>query len=221
MQKNQGISHLLAISLILFLAIVTSGGVYYFKTHSINNNSQLVSAPSETPSPTSSPTTEPSPEPTLTPSSPNKMVIKVYFGNSKLNKENDCSQVYPVVREIPKTQAVAKAALNELFAGPTQVETNEGATSFFSSKTKSILKSVKIEEETAYVDLVDIRQTLSNASTSCGSVAFLAEVENTLKQFGTVKKVVIAINGKPETFYEWIQVGCPVEGDLCNIEPFE
>lgn len=207
----------MTISLILFLAIVTSGGVYYFKTRPLNTSSRSAFVPSATSSPTSVPTEPPTP----TPSSANKTVIKVYFGNSKLNQDGDCSKVYPVIREVPKTQAVAKAALGELFGGPTQAEKDRGATSFFSSKTKSILKSVKIENQTAYVDLVDIRQTLSNVSTSCGSAAFLAEVENTLKQFPTIKKVVIAINGKPETFYEWIQVGCPADGDLCDTEPFK
>lgn len=210
MKKDPKINHFLTISLILFLAFITTGGVYYFRTHSSNQNSKLASVPTETPV-SGSP---------LLPGSSGVIPIKIFFGNNKLGKEGDCSRVYPVVREIPQTQAVAKAALNELFAGPNQEEASVGATSFFSNKTKSILKSVKIENETAYVDLIDIRQILSNVSTSCGSASFLAEIENTLKQFPTVKKVIIAINGNPETFYEWIQIGCPPEGDFCSPEPF-
>lgn len=175
--------------------------------------------------PVPQPVSQPRPESVqLTPTEEKEtemMEIKVYFGNSELNKELDCSKVFPVSREIPKTQAVAKVALNELFAGPTESEKKEGYTSFFSDQTRSILKSVKVQDETAYIDLTDIRLILSNASTSCGSAAFLAEVETTLKQFPTVQKVIIAIDGKPATFYEWIQVGCPAEGDLCDEDPFK
>jgi spore germination protein GerM len=52
------------------------------------------------------------------------MKIKLYFPNTKHDKA-DCSvPVYPTVRTIPKTDAVAKAALEQLFAGPTSEEKN-------------------------------------------------------------------------------------------------
>jgi len=103
------------------------------------------------------------------------MTLKVYFDNSQLNKDQDCTKVYPVSRRVTKTQAVAKTALTELFAGPTVAEKGEGYSSFFSSATKGILKSVRVEEGTAYINLTDIQKIIPNASTSCGSAQFLSD----------------------------------------------
>lgn len=145
------------------------------------------------------------------------MTVEVYFNNANLNPNSqDCNKVYPLDRKVIKTLGVAKASLEELFKGPTEEEKSQGYSSLFSQRTKDILKSVKVENNTAYVDLLDIRQVIPNASASCGSAQFLAEIETTLKQFGSVKKVIIAIDGKPSTFYEWIQMGCSQENDFCD-----
>jgi len=160
--------------------------------------------------------------PAPTPPPQETMTVKVYFGNTNLNPNmQDCSKVHPVNRTIPKTPGVAKAALKELFKGQTEEEKTQGYVSWFSEKTKDILKSVKIENSTVYVDLKDIRQIIPNVSTSCGSAEFLAEVETTLKQFSTVNKVIIAIDAKPSIFYEWIQIGCAKENDFCDETPFK
>lgn len=149
------------------------------------------------------------------------MTIKVYFNNSRMNINSaDCSKVFPLDRTIAKTLGVGKASLEELFKGPTDEEKSQGYVSWFSKKTSEILKSIKIEDGTAYVDLLDIRQLMPNVSASCGSAQFLAEVETTLKQFDSIKKVIIAIEGKPLTFYEWIQIGCTKENNYCDETPF-
>jgi hypothetical protein len=149
------------------------------------------------------------------------MTVKAFFNNDKLDPEFSCNKVFPVEREIPETLGVAKAALEELFKGPTEEEKSQGYVSWFSDITKDILKSLKIENNTAYVNLEDIRQIIPNVSSSCGSAEFLAEVETTLKQFSGVDKVIIAINGKPSVFYEWIQIGCAKENDFCDEAPFK
>ena len=147
--------------------------------------------------------------------------VEVFFNNSILDPEISCNKVFPVKREVSKTLGAAKVALEELFKGPTEEEKNQGYVSWFSDTTKDILKSVKIENDTAYVDLKDIRQVIPNVSTSCGSAEFLAEVETTLKQFPSVNRVIIAIEGKPKTFYEWIQIGCVKDNDFCDETPFK
>ncbi len=150
------------------------------------------------------------------------MTIKVYFNNINLNPNlEDCSKVYSLNRIIPKTVEVAKAALKELFKGPTEEEKSQGYTSWFSKETQDILESVKVKNGTAYVDLKDLRQMIPNASTSCGSAEFFAEVETTLQQFPTIAKVIFAIDGKPATFYEWMQIGCYEENDFCDETPFK
>ena len=51
------------------------------------------------------------------------MTIKVYFHNTKIDPDwNDCNKVYPVTRTIPRTTAVATAALQELLKGTTPEE---------------------------------------------------------------------------------------------------
>ena len=206
----------LLIAGVIFAAVLVGGGFFYQKQKS----QPRPQAPSPTLAP--SPTTEPTltPLPTPLPGS-KKMTLRIFFNNTELNKETDCAKVYPVNRQVAKTTAVAKAALNELFAGPTTAEKAEGYSSFFSSATKNILKSVKIVNEIAYLNLTDIRPIIPNASASCGSAQFLAEVETTLKQFPTVKKVIFAINGEPQTFYDWIQIGCSSENNHCDPTPFK
>lgn len=149
------------------------------------------------------------------------MTVKLYFHRTSPDSTLDaCRAVYPVDRTIPKTLAVARATLNQLFAGPTPEEQAQGYLSVFSAKTESILKSVRILGGIAYVDLVDIREIIPNASTTCGSAQFFSEVETTLKQFSTVQKVIYAIEGQPATFYWWMQIGCDDSSGLCDETPF-
>ena len=147
--------------------------------------------------------------------------LTLYFANTELNPGLlDCSQVHPVERAVPAAPEPAEAALNLLFAGPTEEESAEGYVSTFSTATRSILKSVRIEGDTAYVNLVDVRPILSSVSSSCGSSAFFAEVENTLKGVAPITRVLFAIEGEPATFYEWVQLGCSAENDYCDNSPF-
>lgn len=148
------------------------------------------------------------------------MEVKVYYANLSLNKSQDCSLVYPVSRKIERTEAVATVSLSELFKGPTEIEKGEGYSSFFSKETEGILKSVKVLDKTAYVDLTDIRKIIPNASSSCGGSQLLSQMESTLKQFPTVERVIFAIDGDPGPFYEWLQLGCSLENNNCDKSPF-
>ena len=151
------------------------------------------------------------------------MKIKLYFPNSKHDK-GDCSvPVYPTVRTISKTDVVAKAALEQLFAGPTSEEKAKGFYSDFSDATKSLLISVNIKNRAAYVNLRDLtgQSSIGNFTTSCGGSNFFGQTENTLKQFPTVRKVFFAIEGDPSHFYDWMQIGeCPKELKNCDSSNF-
>ena len=149
--------------------------------------------------------------------------IKVYFPNTKRDN-SDCSvKVYPVTRSITKTPAVAKAALEQLFAGPTTEEKAKGFYSDFSEATKSLLISVNVKNWSAYVNLRDLTTTsnIGNFTTSCGGSNFFGQVENTMKQFPSIKKVFYAIEGDPSFFYDWMQIGeCPRELKNCDASNF-
>jgi hypothetical protein len=144
----------------------------------------------------------------------------VYFNNEQITPEGntDCGLVYGVERTSTSQQASYEEKLNTLFAGPTEEEKSAGYTSFFSSQTSGILKSVKIDGSTAYVDLQDVRNLIPSASSSCGSASFTSQVEETLKHDREISKVIYAINGDPEVFYEWMQFGC--SENICDKTPF-
>lgn len=177
-----------------------------------------------TPGPHGRPTTAPTPQPSPIPPTarPTEVpTVLVYFGNSRLNPGIiDCTKVFPVMRTITSTANLPKAALQQLFAGPTEEEKAQGYVSNFSAATRDILHWVKIKEGTAYVNLRDIRTIIPNASASCASAAFFAEVETTLKGIAPVDRVIYAIDGDPATFYEWMQIGCAPENDNCDKTPF-
>ena len=62
---------------------------------------------------------------------------------------------------------------------------------------------------------------MGNFTTSCGGSNFFGQVENTLKQFRTVRKVFFAIDGDPSYFYDWMQFGeCPKELKNCDASNF-
>ena len=120
--------------------------------------------------------------------------LKIFFNNSKLDPEASCNKVFAVEREVAKTEAVARAALEQLLAGPSDAEKADG---FFTS----INPGVKIQKLTIEngVAKVDFDETLERAvGGSCRVAAIRAEITETLKQFPTVKSVVISIDGRTE-----------------------
>jgi hypothetical protein len=127
--------------------------------------------------------------------------LKVYFGKEGLGAgDGACSEVAALVRQVPQTQAVYR--------------------SWFSGSTGAILKDVRIADRTAYVDLHDLRQLIPGATSSCGSAEFFAQVEATLKQFPTVERVVLAIEGQPRLFYDWMEMECDDTNDYCDASRF-
>ena len=150
------------------------------------------------------------------------MTIKLYFLNSKTNPNlEDCRKVELVTRTIPKTKAVAHAALEELFKGVTPDESKQGFVSFTPDETNGILKSIKIKNKTAYINFNKVvYDQMGSATTSCGG-GFFSSIEKTLFQFPTIKKVFYAVEGNPAEFYDWVQVGeCPKELKNCSGKDF-
>lgn len=149
--------------------------------------------------------------------------IRLYFPNSKRDSGACAVPVYPVTRTIPKTSALAKATLEQLFAGPTSEEQAKGFYSDFSDATKNLLISINIKNRYAYVNMRDLSATSSigNFTTSCGGSNFFGQVETTLKQFPAVRKVFFAFEGDPSHFYDWMQIGeCPKELRKCDGSKF-
>ena len=138
------------------------------------------------------------------------MTVKVFFHDDKRDPETlDCNKAAPAIRALPKTASVATAALLELFKGP-RPEESKDFSGFGPPETDGILKGVNIKNGTAYVNFTErLTAQMGNATSSCGS-GFFSMTDATLMQFPTIKKVVYAVEGNTNEFYEWVQVGeCP------------
>jgi spore germination protein GerM len=134
-----------------------------------------------------------SPKPTA-PCPGQSQKVRAYFGNRALDPQTDCNKVFPVEREIPTTNAPARAALGELLAGPTPVEQAAGyATSINSGVT---VLSLTIRDGVATADFDE--QLEFQVGGSCRVAAIHAQIAETLMQFPAVKRVVVSINGRTE-----------------------
>lgn len=116
----------------------------------------------------------------------------------------------PVTRQVPKTQAVLQAALQELLKGPTEQERKQhNVTSWFSSQTQGMLESVRLGDKGhAVINFKDFSKTIPNASTSAGSAMLLHELNNTVFQFPTVQSVEYQFQGSCQRFWLWLQSDC-------------
>lgn len=117
--------------------------------------------------------------------------IKLYFGNTIKNPNSiDCSKVYVVERKVPKTASIATLALRTLLQGTTEAEAALGYTSAFDRGTGNELKSLSVTNGVAKADF----SVLPSAG-SCLVGEARAQIEQTLKQFSTIKTVKILLNG--------------------------
>ena len=120
--------------------------------------------------------------------------IKIFFNNSKMDPEFSCNKVFPVQRTIPKTEAIARAAIEELLKGPTEQEKTDD---YFTS----INSGVKIQELTIKdgIARIDFDEQLEfQVGGSCRVSAIRSQITETLKQFSTVEQVIISINDRTE-----------------------
>lgn len=118
----------------------------------------------------------------------------------------------PVYREVPKTQAVATAALRELLAGPTEAERNSVPALSTAVPHDTLLLGITIEEGVATVDL---SREFESGGGSFSMFGRLAQVVFTVTQFPTVEAVAFRLDGEPVTVFsgEGITLDEPVGRD--------
>lgn len=131
---------------------------------------------------------EPTPEVSEVPTTP----VNVFFLNTKNDPGmTDCTAVFSVERDVPATEAVGNAALDELLKGPSADDIRGGFVTAINPGV--VVNSLRIEGGIAYADFSG---ALSYAvAGSCRVGAIRAEIESTLKQFPTVTSVVISVDG--------------------------
>lgn len=153
-------------------------------------------APGPSAEPSEAPGATPSAAPasTATPAAAGTTIVRAYF---LLGGEPGSEGLVPVLREVPKTTAVAKAAMNAVLAGPTSAESGERTISSAIPAGTRLL-SVAIKNGIATVDL----STEFDSGGGSTSMQYrLAQVVYTLTQFSTVKSVVFQIEGETVTVF--------------------
>ena len=126
------------------------------------------------------------------------MTIKVFYGNETLDPEFSVYETFPVQRQIPKTLAAARTALEELLKGPTEKEKAQG---FYTSINQGVvIQKLSIENGVAKIDFS--KQLDFQVAGSARVLAIRAQIEQTLKQFPTVKDVIISINTRTEAILQ-------------------
>jgi len=120
--------------------------------------------------------------------------LKIFFNNSEFDPEASCNKVFPVERTVLKTQTPARRALELLFEGPSVSEKNQ---EFFTSIPRDVkINSLTIENGIAKADF---NETLEfQVGGSCRVSAIRSQITQTLKQFSSVKDVIISIEGRTE-----------------------
>lgn len=145
--------------------------------------------PSETPADSEPPAT-PSATPTPTSGPSGATSVKIYLLMD--------GTLVPVRRQIDATRAVGRAALNELFEGPTAEEADASPPLTTSIPDGTILLGLDIADGLATVDL---SREFEAGGGSASMTARLAQVVYTLTQFPTVDRVAFKLDGEPVTVF--------------------
>lgn len=117
--------------------------------------------------------------------------VLVFMTNTKMDPQMlDCEQVYALGRIVPKTVEVGKTALTLLQQGPSVFEKTAG---FVSSIENSSLQSLVVKNGEAKADFSGL-----TGGGSCKVGQIKAQIEQTLKQFSSIKKVLITVDGKDD-----------------------
>jgi hypothetical protein len=124
------------------------------------------------------------------------MTTEIFLSDSRFVGEPyfDCSRTIAVERQVPKTLAVATAAIEALLRGAIKEEINQGFVSNINSGVR--IQKLTIEDGVAKADFDE--QLEFQVGGSCRVAAIRAQITETLKQFPTVDSVIISIDGRTE-----------------------
>ena len=121
-------------------------------------------------------------------------IIKAFYSNTKIDPSaRYCNKTYAVERRVAKTDGPARVALEEMLIGPTNAEIKNGYFSSIAQLPEIEIQKLTIENGLAKVDFNEALNQQGGGS--CKAAAIRSQIENTLKQFSTVKKVEISVDG--------------------------
>jgi hypothetical protein len=171
----------------------------------------LTPAPS---SPGATPSTEPGDTPEPSAPSTGSTVVRAYF---YLGGPPGSEGFVAVLREIPATPAVARAAMNALLAGPQGRELWDGAGISSAIPAGTELRGISISGGIATVDLSSEFEAGGGSASMFGR---LGQVVYTLTQFPTVTSVVFQVEGRTVTVFgsEGIVLDGPIGRDYASFD---
>jgi hypothetical protein len=146
------------------------------------------------PAPTAPPVSQPTDAP-VTPAPVGTTIVRAYFF---LGGDEMSGGLVPVLRTVPKTQSVARVAMEQLLAGPAGQELADGAGISSVIPEGTELLGISISNGTATVDLSG---EFASGGGSAGMMIRLAQVTYTLTQFPTVQRVTFWIDGRPVSVF--------------------
>jgi hypothetical protein len=157
------------------------------------------------------PTTTTIPAATTAPPSADAVEVMVYvFGPHDPDNDAsyDCGAVTPVKRTVDSPE-VLTGSFEALLAGLTPEELSEGYGSWFAEETGWGIESVTVADGIARINFTEDSPLIPNASTSCGHLGFMAQLDSTATQFPSVDRVVYSFGGDVDAFYHWMQTDSP------------
>ena len=167
--------------------------------------------PASSPNPTGIPT-PPGSSPIVTPlpgtpEPTGTTTVRAYFF---LGSFIDNPGLVPVLREVPKTQAVGTAAMHALLAGPNADELGARPAMYSVIPEGTRLLELRID---AGIATVNLSREFESGGGSASVLGRLAQVVYTLTQFPTVSGVRFELDGEPVTVFsgEGVVLDAPVD----------
>lgn len=148
-------------------------------------------SPVGSPAPSDEPGRTPDPGTPTAPPAQGKTTVRSYFF---LGSFQDNAGLVPVLREVPKTQAVGTAALTVLLAGPNDAELGARPAMYTAIPEGTRLLGLAIDDGIATVNL---SREFESGGGSASVLGRLAQVVFTLTQFPTVEGVRFELDGEP------------------------
>jgi germination protein M len=183
-------------ALLLVACAPTTGTVGTVAPPSTHQPSLPAPSDEPTPGPTSVPGQSPTATPGVTPGPdptdpPDFTTLRVYFF---LGSFVDNAGLVPVLRQIPKTQAVGSAAMAALLEGPNDSEQGARPAMYTTIPDGARFLGLRIDDGIATVNL---SREFESGGGSASVIGRLAQVVFTLTQFPTVSGVRFELDGEP------------------------
>lgn len=125
---------------------------------------------------------------------PKKTSVKLFFSNKyTYDAGTVCGTVFPISRPGFETMAIGHASLEELFKGPNELEKSMD---YFTAIPPGVkIQKLSITGGTARVDLSKEILNMKTGAT-CERLVIKEQISQTLKQFSSVKNVIITVDEK-------------------------